>query len=92
MFLYGTLYRKLHRNGGALGGAALHPNTAAVEIGDLPHQRKPQPHPAVGPTAGLVHPEEGVENTPMKFRRDAVSGIGNPDLKMAFSVRLNSSR
>ena len=50
-----------------------------MEIGDLPHQRKSQPHAAVLPAAGLVHPEEGLENTALILLRDAAAGVGNAD-------------
>ena len=50
-----------------------------MEIGDLPHQRKSQPHAAVLPAAGLIHPEEGLEDAPLKFLRNAAAGVGNAD-------------
>lgn len=36
-----------------------------MEIGDLPHQRKPQSRAAVLAAAGFVYPEEGMENDDM---------------------------
>ena len=50
-----------------------------MEIGDLPHQREPQPRAAVLPAAGLVHPEEGLEDAPAVLLRDAAAGIGDAD-------------
>ena len=50
-FAHNLLHRKLHRDGRALVRAFFHPNGAAVEIGDLPHQRKPQSRAAVLPAA-----------------------------------------
>ena len=69
--------RQLDRDGRALVRAFLHPNGAAVESGDLPHQREPQPHTAVFAAAGLVHPEEGLEDTALILLRDAAAGVGN---------------
>ena len=50
-----------------------------MELDDLPHQRKPQAHAAVFPAAGLVHPEKGLENAPLKVFRDAPARVGHPD-------------
>ena len=47
-----------------------------------PHQRKPQAHAAVFPAAGLVHPEEGLKNAPLKAFRDAGAGVGHPDQQL----------
>ena len=47
-----------------------------MEVGDLPHQRKPQPRTAVLAAAGLVHPEEGLENTALILLRDAAAHPG----------------
>ena len=69
--------RQLHRDGRALVRAFLHPNGAAVEIGDLPHQRKSQSRAAVLAAAGFVYPEEGTENAPLIFLRNAAAGVGN---------------
>ena len=68
-----VLYRQLHRDGRALVRTFLHPNGAAVEIGDLPHQREPQPRAAILPAAGLVYAEEGLENTALILLRDAAA-------------------
>ena len=48
-----------------------------MEIGDLPHQRKPQSRAAVLAAAGLVYPEEGMKNAPLIFLRNAAAGVGN---------------
>ena len=69
--MYKSVYRQPHRNGGALLRAFLHPNGAAVEIGDLPHQREPQPRTAVLAAAGLIHPEKGLEDALLILLRNA---------------------
>ena len=48
-----------------------------MEIGDLPHQRKSQSRAAVLAAAGFVYPEEGMENAPLIFLRNAAAGVGN---------------
>ena len=63
--------RQLYRHGRALVRAFLHPNGAAVEIGDLPHQRKSQSRAAVLAAEGLVHAEKGPEDALPKLLRDA---------------------
>ena len=70
---------QLHRDGRALVRAFFHPNGAAVEIGDLPHQRKPQSRAAVLPAAGLVHAEEWLEDALLILLRDAAAGVGDTD-------------
>ena len=46
-----------------------------MEFGDLPHQREPQPCATVLAAAGLVHPEEGLEDTALMLLRDAAASI-----------------
>ena len=70
-----SLNRQLHQNGGAPVRALRHPDGAAVELGNLPHQREAQPRTAVLPAAGLIHPEEGLEDAALKFLRDAAAGV-----------------
>ena len=53
-----------------------------MEIGDLPYQRKPQPYAAVLPAAGLIHPEEGLEDAPPILLRNAVASVGNADQEL----------
>ena len=48
-----------------------------MEIGDLPHQRKPQSRAAVLAAAGLIHPEKGLEDALLILLRNAAAGIGN---------------
>ena len=48
-----------------------------MEIGDLPHQRKSQSRAAVLAAAGLVYPEEGLEDTALILLRNAAAGVGN---------------
>ena len=53
-----------------------------MEIGDLPHQREPQPRAAVLPAAGLVHSEKGLEDAPLILLRDAAAGVGDADQEL----------
>ena len=48
-----------------------------MEIGDLPHQREPQPRTAVLAAAGLIHTEKGLEDALLILLRNAAAGIGN---------------
>ena len=48
-----------------------------MEIGDLPHQRKPQSRAAVLAAAGLVYPEEGMKNAPLILLRNAAASVRN---------------
>ena len=48
-----------------------------MEIGDLPHQRKPQSRAAVLAAAGFVYPEEGMKNALLILLRNAAAGVGN---------------
>ena len=73
---------QLHRDGRALVRAFFHPNGAAVEIGDLPHQRKSQSRAAVLAAAGLVYPEEGLEDTVLILLRDAAAGVGDAEQEL----------
>ena len=82
-----SLYRQLHRDGSALVRTFLHPNGATVEIGDLPHQRKPQPCAAVLSAAGFIHPEKGMENAALKFRLNAAAGIAYANENLGFRLR-----
>ena len=72
-----------------------------MEIGDLPDQGESEPCASVFPAAGLIHPEEGMEDALLIFFRDAAAGVRNTDQELfrllrlyltAFSVRLKSSR
>ena len=76
------LRRKLHGDGGSPLTAVLHPDRAAVEAHDLPYQREPQSRAAVLPAAGLVHPEEGLEDALLILLRDAAAGVGNADQEL----------
>ena len=53
-----------------------------MEIGDLPHQREPQPRAAVLAAAGLVHPEEGLEDALLILLRNAAAGVGNANQEL----------
>ena len=59
----GLCQRQGNGKGGAVFAAALHGHAAAVQYGDFPHKGKPKPHAAHLPAAGLIHPEEGLEDT-----------------------------
>ena len=76
---------QLHSDGSALVRAFFHPNGAAVEIGDLPHQRKSQSRAAVLSATGLVYPEEGLEDTALIHLRDAAAGVGDADQELSNS-------
>ena len=53
-----------------------------MEIGDLPHQREPQPRTAVLAAAGLIHTEEGLEDALLILLRNATAGIGNANQEL----------
>ena len=58
-----------------------------MEIGDLPHQRKSQSSAAVLAAAGLVYPEEGLEDTALIHLRDAAAGVGNANDALFLPLR-----
>ena len=60
-----------------------------MELGDLPHQREPQPRAAVFAAAGFVHPEEWLEDTALTLLRDAAAGVGDAEQEL---LRLLSDR
>ena len=53
-----------------------------MEFGDLPHQREPQPCATVLAAAGLVHPEEGLEDTALMLLRDAAASIRHAEQEL----------
>ena len=63
-----------------------------MEIGDLPHQRKPQPRAAVLPAAGLVHAEEWLEDALLILLRDAAAGVGDAYKEPLFRLRDTDTR
>ena len=52
-----------------------------MQTGNFPHQRKPETHAAVFTAAGFVHAEEGLEDAPPEFLRDAAAGIRYADVQ-----------
>ena len=82
MFHTASLYRQFYCNDSAIFRAFLHPDRAAVEVGDLPHQRETQPRAALLPAAGLVYAEEGLENASLILPRDAVAGVGDAEQEL----------
>ena len=53
-----------------------------MEVGDLPYQRETQSRAAVLSATGLIHPEEGLEDTALIHLWDAAAGVGDEDQEL----------